>query len=514
MDSKIVFGVDIGTTSTKTVAYTPDGILMFEAEKEYPLYSPDPTKKEQDPEEIMRAVLFTLSEIFRKVTNYGGRIIGVGLSSAMHSLLGLDANGRPLTNVITWADQRSAQEVEDLKANGKGHDVYLRTGTPLHPMSPLSKLIWFNTHEPELKQAVHKWVSIKEYVIFRLFGQYVVDYSIASATGLFNLRNLDWDDMALQAASITREQLSKPISTTSILSGINPEVAKEIGLLEEIPFVIGASDGVLANLGVGAIQPGVIACSIGTSGAVRTIVDQPITDPQGRLFCYALTEDKWVVGGPTNNGGIALQWLRDSLFPEAKKLSQEESMEPYEWLINEAKSVPAGAEGLLFLPYLLGERAPQWNSKSKGVFFGLTLGHGRKHMIRSVLEGVLFQLNTVVKTMEEVGISPKEIRANGGFARSNVWCQMMADIFHTPISFPESHQSACFGAATLVLKALGEIEALEEIVPLVSITKRLEPHTEEATIYEAYKSLFRNIGEKLTPDFELLADITWRRNQQ
>ncbi|UFT98594.1 gluconokinase [Radiobacillus kanasensis] len=508
MKSKIVIGIDIGTTSTKTVAYQLNGDLWSESEKEYPLYVPDPTKKEQDPEEILEAVISTLSEVVQKVSSKDGHVIGVGFSSAMHSLLGVDDQGQPLTNVITWADQRAVQEVEDLKRSGEGHDIYIRTGTPLHPMSPLAKLIWFNNHESELTQKVQKWISIKEYVTYRLFHRYVVDYSIASATGLFHLKTLDWDEEALTLAQIREDQLSLPISTTSILTGMDPMYAEQIGLSVDTPFVIGASDGVLANLGVGAIQPGVVACSVGTSGAVRSVVDRPITDPEGRLFCYALTEDKWVIGGPINNGGIALQWLRDSIFPELVEKAGQQN--PYDYLMKEASTVPVGSDGLLFLPYLLGERAPFWDAETKGVFFGLTLHHEKRHMIRSVLEGVMYQLQMVVRVMEEAGVTPVEIRANGGFARSNLWRQIMADIFNTSISFPENHQSACFGAACLTLKALGEMDNLDEVLPLVNITDRQTPVPEQASLYEQYKPLFYRLAHKLAPEFQNLSELNQR----
>ncbi len=237
----------------------------------------------------------------------------VSFSSAMHSLIAVDEALRPLTPCITWADNRSAGYVKPVKEQLNGHEIYMRTGTPIHPMSPLLKLLWFRDHRPELFAAAYKFIGIKEYVFARLFGEYVIDHSLASATGLFNLRSLDWDSEATALCGVRREQLSRPVPTTHVMQGLRAEDAARLGLAADTPFVVGASDGVLANLGAGAFEPGIYSVTIGTSGAVRGVVREPVTDPKGRLFCYALKEDFWVVGGAINNGGIMFRWVRDQL---------------------------------------------------------------------------------------------------------------------------------------------------------------------------------------------------------
>ena len=214
----------------------------------------------------------------------------------MHALIAVDENGAPLTRSIIWADNRSTKQAEDLLQHMNGHDIYRRTGTPIHPMSPLSKLLWMKEEEPKLYASAYKFISIKEYVIYQLFSRYVVDYSIASATGLFNLETLNWDVDVLEMLNISSEQLSTPVPTTYILSGMKREIAQKMGIREDTPVVIGASDGVLANVGVGAISPGSAAITIGTSGAVRTISSSVNTDEKGRTFCYALTDEHWVIG--------------------------------------------------------------------------------------------------------------------------------------------------------------------------------------------------------------------------
>ena len=493
MNENVIIGVDIGTTSTKTVAFSESGSIFSETAKEYPLYSKPAGTAEQDPDEIYEAVIATLRTVVYEVKSNGHSIAAVSFSAAMHSLIALDQTGNPLTNSITWADQRSVQEAKALRSDTRGLDIYKRTGTPIHPMSPLTKLIWFKKNDPALFEAAHKWVSIKDYVFYRLFHDYIVDYSIASATGLFHLENLDWDEEALNMAGISKDQLSRPVKTTHIVKGLQKDAAEQTGLAPSTPFIIGASDGVLANLGVAAIEPGSVACSVGTSGAVRTVIPHPITDNKGRLFCYALTEDHWVIGGPVNNGGIAFRWLRDNVFDD---LSRGES-HPYEVLNQRAERVKPGAGGLIFLPYLTGERAPFWNADLRGAFFGLNLNHTRNDMIRSVMEGVMFQLDMVVDTLKQSGVEPKEFRVSGGFTKSKLWPQIMADIFEKDILVPEGISSACFGAALLGMKALELIENFTDITDKVEIKQRHHPNPENVAVYKDYKPLFKRLAGAL-----------------
>src|SRR3712207_51579 len=266
----VYIGVDIGTTSTKTIAYGDGGRLLAEISEGYDLRSPHPGWAEQDPEEIFDAVLGTLSGVVEEVkTENHGEISGVSFSTAMHTLMGLDKDGRPLTASITYADNRATEQAARIREEMEGRAIHRRTGTPIHPMSPLSKLLWFRERNADTFNRAARWVSIKEYVFYRLFGEYVVDYSIASATGLFNLKNLNWDDGVLDLLELSEEKLSRPVPTTHVVEGLKPEYAERLGLDRGTPFVVGANDGVLANLGLGATEPGVVACSIGTSGAVR-----------------------------------------------------------------------------------------------------------------------------------------------------------------------------------------------------------------------------------------------------
>lgn len=505
MTSSYVIGVDIGTTSTKSVLFDTKGVLQASHTIEYPLFSPKPDVAEQDPDEIFRAVIGTIKQVVQGSGVNPSSVLCVSFSSAMHSVIAVDGDGQPLTRCITWADNRSAFWTERIKNEMNGHQIYLRTGTPLHPMAPLSKLTWLRHAEPDLFARTHKFISIKEYVFYKLFKQYVIDYSIASATGMFNLAKLAWDSEALDVAGVTAKKLSEPVPTTYSLTGLAAEWAAELNLPASTPFVVGASDGVLSNLGVNAIDPGTVAVTIGTSGAIRTVTDRPVTDPKGRIFCYALTEDLWVIGGPVNNGGMIFRWLRDQLCSAEVETALRLGKDPYEVLTEIASLVPPGADGLLFHPYLAGERAPLWDANARGSFFGLGLHHKKQHMIRAVLEGVIFNLFTVFMALEELIGQPKKIQATGGFARSELWRQMMADIFDQEVQVPESFESSCLGAAILGMYSIGEVDSLHVVSTMMGSSHKHLPNPDHVVKYKELSRIFVRMSRLLSDEYQEIA---------
>jgi gluconokinase len=502
MTQKLFYlGVDIGTTSTKAVLFKKDGTVVNMHHVEYPLYSPVPSIAEQDPEEIFHAVIETIKQSVLKAKMKPEEIAFVSFSSAMHSLIAVDDLGKPLTNCITWADSRATKWAEKINNEMNGLAIYRRTGTPVHPMSPLTKILWFRNEQKEIFAQTKKFIGIKEYIFHKLFGQYIVDHSIASAMGLFNLEKLEWDEEALMVAGITGEHLSKPVPTTYYVKGLAENDAVDMGLSTETPFVVGASDGVLSNLGVNAIEPGVVAITIGTSGAIRTVINKPVTDPKGRIFCYALTDKHWVVGGPVNNGGIAFHWVRDELSIAEVETAKRLKIDPYQLLTDIAEQVPPGSDGLIFHPYLAGERAPLWNADARGSFFGLGLHHKREHMIRAVLEGVIFNLYTVLLALQEMIGHPKKIQATGGFARSELWRQMMADIFNMEVVVPESFESSCLGAVVLGMYAFGEIEDFSIMSDLVGSTHVHKPIQANVEMYQELIPIYIRLSRLLQEEY-------------
>ncbi|MEB3102961.1 gluconokinase [Ferviditalea candida] len=506
MRGKII-AVDIGTTNMKALMFDPDGTILASRSISYALHTPNPDTAEQDPEEIFAAVLTGISELMKLSGISPEELLCIAFSSAMHSLMAMDEHHRPLTRSMTWADQRGREVAEKLNRTELGLSIYRSTGTPIHPMSPLVKLMWMKEHQSGIFASAGKFIGIKEYVCFRLFGRYIVDHSIASATGLFNLNSLSWDKQALQTAGIREDQLSEPVPTTYRLTGLMPEYASRLGIHPDTPFIIGASDGVLANLGSGVMSTERMSVTIGTSGAVRTVVGKPAFDAGGRLFCYALAEDFWVVGGPSNNGGLVLQWLAEQVFREKAELHKSQIGELYEKMLKLAEEIPPGSEGLLFLPYLTGERAPIWDANAKGVYFGLSLRHEKKHMLRSAMEGVIFQIAAIASLLEGISDRPKEIIASGGFARSALWCQILADVQGIPVVVPETVESSGWGAAILGMYAMGVKETLvDPVAPDLhrgaEKVTRFAPIAANHSLYRRLLPIYQQVGRQLTDSFQ------------
>lgn len=504
--TEYMLGVDLGTTSTKAVLFTYSGEIVEQSTVEYPLLTPVPGAAEQDPEEILAAVKLSIKNVMQESKINKETVQFISFSAAMHSLIAVDQKGNVLTKSITWADQRSEPYAKKLKET-IGHDIYLKTGTPIHPMSPLSKLLWLREEKSEIFEKAAKFIGIKEYIFKEFFGEYVSDYSIANATGLMNMYTLDWDKEALEIAGVGKTQLPKIVPTTEVFTGISSTLAEELGITKDTPFVIGANDGCLANLGVGAIEEGVVALTIGTSGAIRTISSKPISDPKGRIFSYALTENHWVVGGPVNNGGMVLRWLRDELCESETQEAREQDCDPYDLMTEIIDQVKPGSEGLLFHPYLAGERAPSWNANARGSFFGLGMHHKKQHMMRAVLEGINMNLYTVLLALEELIGIPDKVHATGGFARSSVWRQMIADIFNQEVHVPATVESACFGAAFLGLYALGEVDDLSEVTDYVHTTQVDRPNEENVGIYEELMPLFIRLSRTFEEEYEAIVDF-------
>ncbi|NJM25118.1 MAG: gluconokinase, partial [Bacteroidia bacterium] len=292
----------------------------------------------------------------------------VVLSSAMHSLIPLDADGHALMNMMTWADGRSAGVAAELRASEYAEVIYTRTGTPVHAMSPLCKIGWLRKNKPDLFGSTTRFISIKEYIWWQLFGTYEVDYSIASATGLFDINDLDWYAPSLAFAGIRASQLSTPVNTNHQRRGLDANLAAQLSIDSDTPFMIGASDGCLAHLGSHAFKPGAASLTIGSSGAVRVSRTKPAVNFGSMTFNYRLDENTFVCGGPINNGGLVLRWFLGDILGDGPP-----DNDTFLAKVTATTNIAPGAEGLIFLPYILGERAPIWNSHARAFFFGLHL---------------------------------------------------------------------------------------------------------------------------------------------
>jgi gluconokinase len=500
----VVIGVDIGTTSVKAVAFTPAGEAVAEATAAYGLRTPRPGFVEQDPREVVAACLEATARAAAHVQAAGDRVAALSFSAALHALVGIGHDDRELTPVVPWADARAADLARQLRTQARGLALHRRTGTPVHAISPLVKLRWFAEHEPELFARVRRWVGVKELVIHELTGEWVVDHGIASATGLLDLEREEWDREALAWAGVDAARLPELVAPTHVLA-LSPAGAERLGVPGECPLVVGGADGPLANLGVGAIGPGAVACSIGTSGALRVVADAPRVDEAGRVFCYALAPGRWAIGGAINNGGSVLDWVAEALVPEVGVAPGPERAAR---LLELAARAGAGSGGLLFLPHLLGERAPRWAPGARGAYVGLTRAHGRAELVRAAVEGVCFQLALVLSSLDDAGVEVREIRATGGFSRSALWRRVLAGIFGRPVGFARSPEGSALGAAMLGMCAVGMLADLDAAAALVTVERVEHPDPQEAAVYARLLPVFSEVAELLARPSEALTALS------
>ncbi|MBL7856933.1 MAG: gluconokinase [Cyclobacteriaceae bacterium] len=486
-----VIGIDIGTGSTKAVAVDALGTILFSTAVTYPAFQPQEGYHEQAPELIWQAFIKCIQRTIRQAKEQPK---GISLSSAMHSVIPVDAAGSPLMNMITWADNRSDAIATRIKNSGIGEMLYEQTGTPIHAMAPLSKIVWLKEHDPALFQRTHKFISIKEYIWYKLFGVYEIDYSLASATGLFDINQCNWNANSLDLCAISSEKLSTPVPSTYTRDSTTASPELHTILNQPVPIFIGSSDGCMANLGSFATEPGIAALTIGTSSAIRITNAQPTFNFAAMTFNYILDETTFISGGPSNNGGAVLKWYAESFLQQKLTTSDD-----YEVMLQELDHSQAGSEGLRFLPYVLGERAPIWNSDACGVFFGIKNMHIRKHFTRAVIEGICFALYSIATSMEDSGLTISRIHVSGGFVHSKTWLQMLADIFNKEVYLIHQEDASALGAAYLGLKMLGMVDNYAELKPATSTSflPREEDHQAYQTAFVQFRRLYHLLQEEM-----------------
>ena len=322
---------------------------------------------------------------------------------------------------------------------------------------------------------------------------------------MLNIETADWDSQALSLAHVTPEQLPEIVSGTTQQVGLTKEAQTAMEIPGDTPFIYGAFDGALSNLGVGALSKDTVAITIGTSAAVRVVTDHPVIDPQQRLFCYAVDNGLWVIGGPLNNGGDVFQWAVEHLVDASAV--QNENMDAYALANEVIAGVPAGSNGLIFNPYLGGERAPIWNANARGSFFGLSQLHTRADMLRAVMEGINMNINSVFQAVRNLVGDPKSVTATGGFAQSAVWKQMLADVLNCPVEIPNSFESGCLGAIVMAMKSLGIVDSLEAVQQFIGEKEVCKPDSEAVAVYQKYQPVFEQVQELLSPAYARMADL-------
>lgn len=471
-NTPLFLGIDLGTGSCKAVLLDDSGQARGFGQGDYP---PAPARRwdEQDPQGLLVGLAAAVRNALENAQAAPEQVAALSLGSAMHSLIALDRHGDPLTGVMTWADGRGARQAAAVRAAPLGDALYHRTACPPHGMYPLYKLLWMREEQPDLFAAAARFVTIKEFALERLTGDWLLDPSLGGGHGLMNAHSLAWDELALATAGIRREQL--PILALPVQRSLLK--ANAIGLLPGTPVYLGCSDAVNSSLGAGGVLPGSATLMVGTSGALRLVTPQPVLHPQGQSWCYPIDPAHYLVGGALNNGGIPLTWLRD-LFNQAAGTALD-----FDDVLALAGQAPAGAGGLLCLPFLAGERSPIYNENARGVFFGLSYRHEARHLARALLEGTAYRFRALAEMMAVAGCAPQEIRASGGFVRSALWLNLTSAILNQPLLLPAWGETSCWGAAAWALIGSGAWASLEEAAGRVRLEGSVQPDPADAARY-------------------------------
>lgn len=496
--------VELGTNAARVMAFDMNGNSIGSMKGSYPTFHTEPDHSEQDPEQIFITMLYVLKNLLtEKVHPKQYRVVSICFSASMHSVLPIDRNGVPLGNAITWADNRGKNEARKLKHSELGNRLYHATGTPIHPMSPLIKIKWLTLNEGERFKKTYKFLSIKSYIIQQFTGSYVLDYSLASATGLLNVHNLSWEDEALQYTGITANELPELVPVFHSPGKLRREYQNSLGLDEGVKLIVGSSDGCMATLGGGVWEEGKATITIEDSGAVRTIGKEMIRDEKQRFFNYLLDDNYFVSGGPTNNGGVIFEWFAKHFGDFKGPFDIDYTMEN---LIREAMGVSVGSDGLLFLPYLLGERAPIWNANARGSYFGINIKHEKQHFVRATIEGILYEVFSIGKTLEEHR-KINSLTVNGSFASIPFCSQMIADIFNKPVSIGNNPDSIALGAFLISATDMGIYKNLDEAARSISLSTTYKPQSQNHAVYEKFFAIFERLSTKLFDEFEEIAKL-------
>jgi len=504
-----LLGIDIGTSGTKTVLFDEKGNTIASATEEYPLYQPNVGWAEQDPEDWWNATCVTIKAVISKSGVNPQDIKGVGLSGQMHGAVLLDSENRILRKAIIWCDQRSAAECEEITAKiGKERLIEI-TANPALTGFTASKILWVRNHEPKVYEKVRKILLPKDYVRFRLTGEFATEVSDASGMQLMNIPERSWSSEVLEKLEIDKSYLADLYESQEVSGKVNRQAAELTGLAEDTPVVGGAGDQAAGAVGNGIVKPGVISSTIGTSGVVFAYSAKVSIDPKGRVhtFCHAIP-GTWHVMGVTQGAGLSLKWFRDNFCNEEKRVAELMNIDPYILMDTEAEKVDAGCNGLIYLPYMMGERTPHLDPNARGVFFGLSAKHGKQDMLRAIMEGVTYSLRDCLEIIKEMEIPVSEVRASGGGGKSKLWRQMQADVFNTDIATINSSEGPALGVALLAGVGTGVYDnvaqACEAAIEVKSIQKADNNMYEK---YDKFYKIYRQLYNSLKQDFKDLASI-------
>ncbi|MEI3175101.1 MULTISPECIES: xylulokinase [unclassified Candidatus Paralachnospira] len=504
-----LIGIDLGTSATKTVLFDENGTVIASASREYPMYQPQNGWAEQKPEDWREAALETITRVVKESGVDKDEIKGIGISGQMHGLVMLDENNEVIRPSIIWCDQRTAKECEEITEKVGKERLIEITANPALTGFTASKILWVRNHEPENYAKCRHILLPKDYVRLILTGEYATEVSDASGMQLLDVPNRCWSDEVLEKLDIDKRMLAKVYESPEVTGTILPEIAAVTGLSEKTVVVGGAGDNAAAAVGTGVVKDGRAFTTIGTSGVVFAHSKNVTIDPKGRVhtFCCAVP-GCWHVMGVTQGAGLSLQWFRNNFCQDYMEKAKEEGCDAYDYINRDVESVSLGADRLIYLPYLMGERTPHLDPDCRGVFFGLSAIHTRKHMLRAVMEGVSYSMKDCNDILKEMGVEVDDMMACGGGGRSAVWRQMLADMYGCTVKTVAAKEGPALGVAILAGVGAGIYDSVEAACEkMIHTDKSCDPIPEHTAKYEEYHKIYKNLYTCLKDQYKELAKL-------
>jgi xylulokinase len=504
MAEKFVLAHDLGTTGNKASLFDQEGKIRASSVYNYKTEYPRPNWVEQHPEDWWTAVCTTTRELLNLAHVHPRDVACITFSGQMMGCVALDRQARPLRSALIWADTRATEEADALIGRVGMDTAYRITGHRASSSYSAAKIMWVRRHQPEIYAATHKFVHAKDFIAARLTGVFASDYSDASGTNLYDLDTCDWSPTMLEAAGIDRALLPDLHPATAVIGEVLAAVADEVGLAAGTPVVIGGGDGSCASAGAGVVREGSAYNYLGSSSWIATASKTPVFDPSLRTFTFAhLMPGMYMPCGTMQAAGGSYQWLRDAFCQPEKEAAERLKISTYELMNLQAEQSRPGANGLVFFPYLLGERSPRWNPNARGVYFGLSMSHTRADIIRATLEGITLNLKVILDAFLQQGAPIQAMRAIGGGANGRTWRQMMADIYGMPVQRPALlAEATALGAALAGGIGVGLYPDWSMAESLTPVVDEIQPNRELAPVYERLYAFFNRAYDAFVPLYE------------
>jgi xylulokinase len=504
----LLLGIDAGTSAVKAVLVDPRGSLCAVGQAEYPLHHLRPAWVEQDPDDWWRGTCQAVNEALAKVPNGAGRVLGLAVSCQAPTLLALDRSGRPLRPAMIWMDRRAEAEIVRLAEQMGADQIYRVTGNRPDAFYVAARLLWLRNHEPEVLKRTWQFVQVNGYINYRLTGQLTLDPSNAVLLQMRDYHKEEWSQALCSACGVEPSQFPRVVAAHSVQGELTRQAAEATGLRAGTPVMAGTVDSPAAALEVGVVESGIAAEMTGTSTVVIMPNNRGLTEPALIALPHALPGIHLLLGAMVASGGC-LRWFRDQFGQPEVQAASDGKASAFDLLTGQAAEIPAGSGGVIFLPYMMGERSPLWHTNARGVFFGLSLATPKAALVRAILEGAAFALRHNMEVALRAGAEVRELRSVGGCSRSDLWNQIKADVLGRPLLLPRTSVGSPFGAAVLAGMGVGVYpDVRKSLLEMVQLERRFDPNPANHERYNRTYQVFRDIYDHLKGDFDHLASVT------